>query len=170
MKNNKSKYHRRSGFKLPENYFQEFEMQIMDTVSAEKADSFPQMTSGFKVPEGYFEKFEDRLLEKIDSPKVISLFRKRKFYYAAAIAATFIGIVSTLLLNPFGKETTNSAEVAAIEQYIDDGNLDFNSDDISTFMYDQGYVIDNISNTGINDEVVVDYLNENVEDPTLIFQ
>ena len=171
MKSKKSISHQKSGFQVPENYFAELEDRLLDAISAEKAASLPKMSSGFEVPEGYFERLEVRILNKLDTTsKVIPFYSNPKWYYAAAVAAVFIAVASSLLLQPTAQQSIDSVEVAAIEQYLEGENTDVNSDDITSFIYDEGYVIDNISNIGINDEAVVDYLNENVEDPSLIFE
>lgn len=53
-----------SGFKIPENYFEQFEEQLMQRITF---DETTQKTStGFKTPEDYFNTFEDRLLQRIN--------------------------------------------------------------------------------------------------------
>ncbi|MDI9311156.1 MAG: hypothetical protein QM535_13145 [Limnohabitans sp.] len=53
-----------SGFKIPENYFEEFEEQLMQRISFEETTQ--KTSTGFKTPEFYFETLEDRLLQRIN--------------------------------------------------------------------------------------------------------
>ena len=76
-----------TGFKTPENYFEDFDTQIFSKIDEE---NLPK-SAGFKTPNGYFENFEPNVLKAIETSekpqKVIPLFPKKYFGYAAAIAA-----------------------------------------------------------------------------------
>lgn len=58
MKDKKT-YHKELGFKLPDNYFENLEDQLMDHVSltSELSDD-----AGFKTPGGYFDTLTDELV------------------------------------------------------------------------------------------------------------
>jgi len=173
MKKNKLATHNRSGFKVPKNYFEDFEAKMTRAISQDQTfgDQY-KGNPGFTIPKNYFDGLEAQVLVKVERPEprglVISLFRKKKFYAAAGIAAVFIGIVSTLLLKPAPVNSLDSEKISVLEEYIDQESIDLNFNEITTFLYDEGYVLDDISTSGLSDEAVFDYLDEQVEDPALI--
>jgi len=173
MKKNKLATHFKSGFKIPKNYFEDFEAKMMRAISSEESSlEQHKEKSGFTTPENYFDGLEDQVLAKVQRPepkgKVISLFRKKKFYAAAGLAAVFIGIISTLLLKPNPENSLDSEQISVLEEYIDEENIDLNFNEISTFIYEEGYVLDDLNTSGFSDEAVFDYINDYVEDPALI--
>lgn len=175
MKKNKLPSQPDSGFKVPDSYFRDFEERMMNVVSSSgKLDSIQKSGAGFNVPPGYFDKVEAEVLLKTTGKapvsKVIPLFGKRKFYYAAAVAAIFIGIISTVLFNPTTKTSIDTIEVTAIEEYLESGSIEFSYSDISSFLFEEGYVVDNSDAYQFDDEALLDYLEENIEDPTLVLE
>ncbi len=175
MEKNKFTYNPKSGFKVPENYFEEFESKILGTFCPEKdMVKTIEKDTGFKVPNDYFETLDEKIFARLENPeleiKVIQFYKTRKFYYSAAIAAVFVGLISTLLFNPVQENSFDSIELSAIEAYMDSGNIDFNYNEISSIIYDEEYVFDNITKSNLSDDAVFEYLNENIEDPTLILE
>ena len=173
MKKYKLATHYKPGFKVPKNYFEDFEAKMMRAISCEEsALEQSKEKSGFTIPENYFDSLQDQVLAKVERPEsrgmVISLFRKRKFYAAAGIAAVFIGIISTLLLKPNPVNSLDSEPISVLEEYIDEENIDLNFNEITTFIYEEGYVLDDLNTSGLSDEAVFDYINDYVEDPALI--
>jgi hypothetical protein len=173
MKKNKLATHFKSGFKVPNDYFEDFEAKMMRSVSSEQSTSEQSREkSGFTIPENYFDGLEEQVLAKVERPEprgmLISLFRKKKFYAAAGIAAVFIGIISTLLLKPNPVNSLESENISVLEEYIDEENIDLNFNEITTFIYEEGYVLDDLNTSDFSDEDVIDYIIDNVEDPSLI--
>ena len=173
MKKNKLAAKYKPGFKVPKNYFEDFEAKMMPAISREQStlDQY-EGKPGFTVPKNYFDSLEDQVLAKVERPEprgmVISLFRKKKFYAAAGVAAVFIGIVSTLLLKPSSFNSWDSVELSALEEYIDQESIDFNLNEITSFIYEEGYVLDNLNISSLSDDAVFDYLSDHLEDPSLI--
>ncbi|MFN4764214.1 hypothetical protein ACKGJN_13880 [Gillisia sp. Q332] len=175
MEKNKFTFNPKSGFKVPENYFEDFESNVLDSLSLE-----PEMLktiekdSGFKVPLDYFETLENNIYARIENSKskgrVIPMYRKRKLFYYVAVAAIFVGLISTLLFNPVQENSFNSIELSAIEAYMDSGNMDFNYNEISSIIYEEDYVFDNITKSNLSDDAVFEYLKENMEDPSIILE
>lgn len=169
-------YQSKSGFKTPENYFEDLEARIMGAVVQDNyLTDLKNKKTGFNVPDAYFENLEIDVLARVESNKesgkVISLFNTSKYYYAAAVAAVFIGVVSTLLFNPVMDDLSIDAiELSALEDYIDEGNINLNYNEISAFMAEEGYSFDEFNTSGLSDDEVFDYLNENIDDPTLLFE
>jgi len=173
MKKNKLATHFKPGFKVPNHYFEDFEAKMMRAISHEESalEQYKEK-SGFTIPENYFDGLEDQVLAKVERPEtrgmIISLFRKKKFYAAAGIAAVFIGIISTLLLKPNPVNSLDSENISVLEEYIYGENIELNFNEITTFIYEEGYVLDDLNTSGLSDEAVFDYINEHVEDPALI--
>lgn len=175
MSTNNSKYPQKPGFKVPENYFEELEEKLMQGFAEENSIELPSVKSGFKVPEGYFEKLEDQILEKQKSTgKVISIFRKEYLYYAAAVAAIFI----LVWIAPFNKTATedplgwDDVEVSAMEDYIVESyDLDYmDSAEFSSLFLDDEKLVDDSDFENVDSNVVIDYLEENVDDPLDIIE
>lgn len=175
MKNNKLPYHN-PGFKVPDNYFQDLEERLMHAVQEEKNPPEVMETysrqPGFVVPEGYFNNFGERIFDRVNKPvKVIPLFSAKKIFYAAAVAAVFIGIISTLFFRSNTAEyTLDSLELSALENYIEEGHFDMDYNELSAFMTEEGYSFGNYSTEGFSDEAVYNYINENIEDPEFLFE
>ena len=177
MENNKLPYHLKPGFKVPENYFQEMEDRLMQVIQNESTLTHDMSSysgkSGFSVPEGYFSTLEDTILEKVKKtePKVIPLFLARKLFYAAAVAAVFIGIISTLFIrNNTNEFTMDSIELSALENYIEEGYFDLDFNELSSFMTEDGYSFGNYNTDDFSDEAMYNYINENIEDPEFLFE
>lgn len=172
MSTNNSKYPQKHGFKVPENYFEELEEKLMKGFAEENSAELPSVNSGFKVPEGYFANLEDQMLEKQQSPgKVISIFRREYWYYAAAVAAIFI----LIWIAPFNKTTTvdtlgwDDVEVSAMEDYIVE-SYDMDSAEFSSLFLDDEKLVDDSDFKNVDSHVVIDYLEENVDDPLDIIE
>ena len=177
MKNNNLPYHSKPGFKVPEDYFEDLEERLMFAVREE--NMLPegikdlQGKAGFTVPEGYFENIEEILVDKVkNNPgKVINLVSTRKLFYAAAVAAVFIGIISTVFFKSKTAEyTMDSIELSALENYIEEGYFDLDYNDLSSFITEDGYSFGNYNTDDFSDEAMYNYINENIEDPEFLFE
>lgn len=176
MKENKLPYNKKPGFKVPDNYFEGLEDKMLELIN-EQQDLDPSYKGvpGFVVPDTYFHTLEESVLNKIESikrrNKVIPLYKRRKFYYFTAAAAVFLGIISTLMFNPVTPEySIDSIELSTLENYIDDGFLDLDYNEISVFITEERYSFGNIKTSDLSDEAVFDYINENIEDPGYLLE
>ncbi len=177
MENNKLPYRIKPGFKVPKDYFENFEERLMHAVEQEKDQSKLIQTytgnSGFTFPDGYFDSLEGRILEKVQAKpgKVIELFPVRRIIYAASVAAVFIGIVSTLFFRDSSTPNTmDSLELSALENYIEEGYFDLDFNELSAFMTQEGYSFGDYSTSQFSDEAVYNYIDENIEDPEFLFE
>lgn len=77
-----------NGFKIPDNYFEGLEEQLMSKITS---DTLPK-TVGFKMPDNYLETIESDVLSKINKreTKVIKLFTKKTFVTVSSIAAAIV--------------------------------------------------------------------------------
>lgn len=175
MKSNRSKYSENSGFKIPEDYFKEFEERMMMRLTKQEESNLPLLESGFSVPEAYFESLEDKIIQKTEGSrtKVRPLFRKEYLFYAAAVAAIFV-----LMLGNFFKAESyepigwDDIEISAMEEYLDEGYgfIDFNSSQYSEIIISDGKLIDDSDFYMVNSDAVFDYIDQNIEDPTYILE
>ena len=83
-----------------------------------KLDNTPKINSGFVTPDKYFETFPDKILVRLSEPDkpVISLFRKRKFIYAAA--AVLVLALSIPFMNKQFQDQDVVVDDATIENYL----------------------------------------------------
>lgn len=166
MKKEKISYNQKSGFKTPPNYFEGLEDELL--IMAKLSEKLGGMKSaGFKIPKGYFDNLEDDLVEKatIKQPKVRALFPKEVFLYAASIAAIVIAFASTFWINPETQTSWETLELSVMESYIDDNNINFSTGEISNYIFQQGYVIDDADLNTVNSEAMMNYLDENMDEP-----
>ncbi len=170
MKMNLEKYKNKSGFKIPNNYLENFEANLFKKLEISTAQD-KESKSGFQIPKGYFDVLEHSIETKLNSAnsggKIIKLFTRKHLYYASAIAAIFIVLFGTILFNSTQNNGLDTLDYATLEDYIEE---DLNYNDISNLIYEEGLIIDNIDSYSFSEDAVFDYLNENVEDTGLIIE
>lgn len=156
-----------TGFKTPENYFEDFDTQIFSKIDEE---NLPK-SAGFKTPNGYFENFETNVLKEIETSektqKVIPLFPKKYFGYAAAIAACLI-IGFSIFNNKTTLTNLDALQLAAIDTYIEEGNLNMDLYDLTSFIDDEDINEINFEDKQFSDNALENYILENVDEETLI--
>lgn len=172
MKNKKDIFGTQTGFKVPENYFEDFQVRsallqqenkLKDTFESKSIDT------GFKIPQNYFEEFEVQLPQEAKKGKVISLFRRENIIRASGIAAIFI-IGLFVLKNQFPiQEPTNQQTINAIalEEQLEKDFFDFEFRDIETSL-NGSISVDEKQLNSINEDAILDYLTENAELISLI--
>lgn len=177
MKKNKLPYNQKNPFKVPENYFGSLEDRIMDKVtSVQDQDMDARLPengeAGFRVPENYFETFEDRLMAKIDKKprqsKVISLLNRESFYYITGAAAVFVAIITTLFTNPAQPVGFEDLDLVSIEGYLHE-TLEFSTTDVSQYFNEGEFSFAPSDQSDVDQEAVIEYLNENIEEPSILF-
>lgn len=164
MKNKKHEH----GFKVPSNYFDEFEEKLFNAIENQ---SLPKET-GFTVPEGYFDSFSVSIPSntlEVSETKVVPLYKRPSVLVAASIAAC-IAIVFSVI--NFGTTTSSidAIDYASLENYIETGNIDIETYELEA-MLDQE-VIEDLSNSMVtfSDENLEDYLLNNINDTTLLIE
>lgn len=168
MEENKEKYEH--GFKVPEGYFESFEETLFENIELEKLPKKP----GFGVPKGYFDNLEDTILQKVTEvnpeTKVVPLFRKKAFWFAASIAAC-IAFVFTVF-NPFGEKLVSLEELSQteIEAYMGEDLTSLDSYDLAQVLTDEDLESLEIENNYLGDENLEDYLLDNIDDPSILIE
>lgn len=176
MKTNKPKYNHDSGFKIPEDYFSSLEDRIMHRFN-ELESEIPAKQNDFKVPEGYFDSLEDKIISRanINKPGIIRLFKREYFYYAAAVVAICILMLGNYF-SPLEDPSIgwDDVEISAMENYIDEdynmGYVEWNTSEYSDYIFSDSKIIYDEDFETVDSDAVLDYLDENIEDPTYILE
>ena len=164
MKENRLPYSKQSGFKVPDDYFGNFEEKMMLKVftSENNLNSKP-----FKVPENYFEQLEQKVFDKIQDPpkktKVIPLFNRRTLSYVAGIAAVLAVLFSSVVFNKTQEPGFEDLDITAVENYLLES---IDHDDPKNIP--ENYDFTASANPNIDKEALLEYLNENIEEPALL--
>lgn len=164
-------YRKDSGFKVPENYFETFEARLREKVSMESEADLPETTSPFKVPDSYFENFSSRLQEKLEigeqPVKVISLSRRKVLSYVAGIAAVLAVVFGSLWNTPAEPDDFNDLDLLTVENYLLE-SIEFSIPEETPLIKEGDLSFSPTGNSILDQEAVIEYLQENVEDPSLL--
>lgn len=158
----------KSAFKTPENYFEELEDQLFTKIAVEK---FPKF-SGFKVPNDYFEMLETRVVDTVKLPektgKVLPLFSKKQLGYAAAIAASLLIFFSVFNNTKEEKYGMDSLQSSAIGGYIEDGYLNIDLYDLTSYLDDEDISYLKQELPQLSETTLENYLLEYFDEETLM--
>lgn len=172
MKNKKDIFENQTGFKVPENYFEDFQVSQASLQQENKLeDAFENQSikAGFKVPQSYFEEFEVKLPQEAKKGKVISLFSTENMIRVSGIAAIFI-IGFFVLKNQFSiQEFSNQQPInpIALEDQLEKDYFDLELMDFEISL-NGSISVDEKQLKSINEDAILDYLSENAELITLI--
>lgn len=166
-KENKYKH----GLKAPENYFEDFEDRLYTKILE---DSLPK-ESGFAMPHGYLDSFDERILQKVNEDatvKVIPLYKRKALVYIATVAAC-VALVFSIFTKTGGDEIT--LDIADIEEYFNEGGLDYNSYDVAQLLNDDDLENLPLENSLFSEENLEDYILDNLDldnldDTTLLIE
>ncbi|AWX43103.1 hypothetical protein HME9304_00090 [Flagellimonas maritima] len=160
---------KKNTFNTPEGYFESFHERLMDKMQGQEirdAIAIIPKTDGFGVPDGYFENLDQKIISKTDQKqiKVIRLTSVKKLYYsAAAIAAIFI-LIFGITWNDQPQLSFDDLANAEIDSYFNTMEFGLSSYEIAEIMEVEEISMDDILETELNEENILEYLNENVED------
>ncbi|WP_339697605.1 hypothetical protein [uncultured Marixanthomonas sp.] len=157
-----------SGFKIPKGYFEAFEEDLFTTIASDK---LPKET-GFAAPKGYFDSLEETLMQHPDisgkKTKVRSLFANKNLRYVVAVAASIVLIVLLFNQNKTVAFDINSVDYLAIENYINEGELDFDVYDVSSMLSENDNSSLYYETETISEEDMESYLLETVDESILL--
>lgn len=159
MNHQKIKNIKNSGFKVPQNYFEDMEDFLLSEIKLKKTSA----TSGFAVPEKYFNTLEHRIISTVQDQKkfkIITLFSWRKVAYVGTIAASLI-IMFNIFFNDSKKLTVETIKTASIENYIINEELEIT--DIASLFTDEDLSEVNFINDQFSPETLENYVLENLE-------
>ena len=159
------KKYKKEGFKVPKDYFEGLSQHDLNRLK-EEGDGLPK-DDGFSVPEGYFEGLEEKLRSRTESdeePRVIRMKPWKKYYFAAASVAAILVIAIVIRLNRTDEFTFSDLANAELESYLYEGDLELSTYEIAEVLPLEDIEVNDILDTALNDENILDYLDENVED------
>ncbi|WP_291869227.1 hypothetical protein [Maribacter sp.] len=152
-----------SGFKIPENYLENFNDALLDKIASEEESKLPNK-EGFSVPEDYFNTLYKNITEKLDKTptKVIALKFYKKYYYSAIAAALllFIG----LNLNKTETYSMDDLVNADIDAYLEYTNLDLSTYEIAEVIPLENLDLNDMLKITINEENILYYLESDIDD------
>ncbi len=148
-------------FKIPENYFDNFNDKLQNRLNAKK--SILPKNNGFIVPKNYFETIDSRSLEAPKTRIVKLRFYKAYYFAAASVAAIFL-IFFMIKTRNTSKVTWNNLTHNDIYIYFENNEIN-----LSTYEIVEVLPIDELHMTDILDDPldavkVGNYLNENLTD------
>lgn len=151
-------------FKTPEGYFENLTDKLMDKLNEEKGD-LPK-EDGFTIPENYFDGLKKSIQEKVDVPetKVVQLHPYRKYYVAIASVAAILLVLVGLNWNSADETTWDDLANADIETYFETNELGLTTFEIAEVLPVDELEINDILENQFEEENVIDYLNENIDD------
>ncbi|NEV94029.1 hypothetical protein G3567_07705 [Psychroflexus sp. YR1-1] len=150
---------KKSGFKVPENYFETLETSVLSKL---KSDACVKK-SGFKTPEDYFANFKLETPSEEHQTRVIHLREWGKWVAAAAIVAfAIIGALYIDEISPNQDIQFSDLNNDMIERYLDtyldnpEEFIDYENTSVNKLV-DQNI-------TTLEDNDIIEYLNDNLED------
>lgn len=154
LENNRIK----SGFKAPDDYFDNLSATILSKWNGTYDSNIIPKSAGFSIPEDYFSNNESKLIETIVPKvgKVISL--RTKILKVTSIAAVLLfTIMSPLFYNSI---ETKKSELAALSY------LEMNADELS--VYEIGVLLENEEISELENELIYNELDLDIETSNLI--
>jgi len=161
---------KKNSFNTPEGYFDNFNDRLMDRIKKEEAGEATSLipkSDGFAVPDGYFDEVTPTVLSKTvaKETKVIQFKPNRNFYYGvAAVAAIFILIFSFTWNSTPESITFDDLANAEIESYLENTDFEMTSYEIAEVVSLEEMELTNILGDDFEDDIIMEYLDENVED------
>ena len=151
-------------FKTPEGYFENFTDELLNALRLENLD-LPK-EDGFTVPEDYFDGLHKDIQLKLEpqETKVLRLHPYHRYFFAAASVAAVVLIFFGLNWTSTETPTFNELADTDIEAYFDNNELGLSSYEIAEMIPVDELKINDILETQLNDDNVVDYLYENTND------
>lgn len=138
-----------SGFKTPDNYFDELPETILSKWNGEFNSSIIPSNTGFLTPEDYFSKNEEKLVALIPAKKTKVVALRPKLYWVTSMAAV---LLLSIMLPLF----YNSNEITKTEVATQD-YLELNADEITE--YEVGNLLDNEDLESLENELIYNNLN-----------
>lgn len=138
---------KKSGFSIPEDYFENVESSILLNTKKLEWTSNP-----FKVPQNYFEEIDSKVLNQIIDKKSNPIITLNRFWIPVSIAAM---LILNIGIFTFQKQE-QSIEMAEMENWLEDGTVDLNTYEIASVYEEE---LDEIVLTDfIETEEIEDYL------------
>ena len=155
-----------TGFKTPEDYFNNLE----DALTRETQLRILMDDSGFKTPDTYFNRVEDQIMERVfekETPKVISIFKKHQLIYASGIAATIALLITFSIFSP-KKDNWNRIDTETVENYLIEENI--GSYELADLLLDEDIEEADFMDASLNEDLIEAYLLDNSDVENLFIE
>jgi hypothetical protein len=163
VKHNHLHNKKETGFKVPKDYFENFEASIIRQANLKENAT----DTGFTVPKEYFKNIEKDILAKVneeETVKVIPLFSTRNIIYISSLAAAILLLFNlSILSTPF---SFDSLETETVDTYILNN---FEADEIASLFSSTELSETNFIDYNLNDETL-DYYLESLDETELILE
>lgn len=159
MKNKKFHTNKKSGFTTPDNYFENFNVKL--PISSEENLRSKAKNSGFSTPKNYFNEFTVTP-PKPTKGKVVPLFTKESIFKIAVAAAIIVFLINITNFSSTSLITEKAIDHATIENYIDNNEIDFDSQELY-FSFDNNSEIIQQELENLDRTAILEYLTENEE-------
>jgi hypothetical protein len=150
----------KSGFEVPEGYFDSIDQTMACKVKSKSENS----NFGYKVPESYFKDFSLAVPLEESSSKVIKLKELSKWVAAASILA--FAVLGALYINDISPD--ENLQFSDLDRDMIEDYLDYNLENPEEFIdYENTSSINSIVNDNIvnlKDNDILEYLNDEIED------
>lgn len=159
MKTNPLHNIKNSGFKVPDDYFNTLENEILCDLKLKSL--VPK--SGYKTSDTYFDALENNIINAVNTQKevkVIKLFTWKKAAYATGIAASFLLMIN-LFFNTNKAVTIDTIETASLENYI--LNEDMGTKEFASLFTNEDLSEVHFINDGYNSQTLENYVFDNLE-------
>lgn len=143
----------KSGFSMPESYFEEIEKDIFIKISEENISG----KNSFEVPQNYFSTIEDKILLKTTKKEVNVIPLQRIISFSAV--ASILLFVSFLIFNKSNTVSLDNISVAEIENWYNNSYGITNNNELAVLLEDSDFTNTEISSITINETVLEDYFN-----------
>ncbi len=157
-----------SDFKAPEGYFEGFTDKLMGRLLEDESafSNQDKNKDGFTIPEAYFGTLNEKILSQINeqNTKVIPLHSYRAYYSVAATVAAVIVLALGIFWNTTKAVTFESLANSDIEYYFENNDLNLTALEIAEVFPIDDMKIGDIMNQQLNEENVIDYINNHIDD------
>lgn len=159
MKNKNLHNIKTNGFRVPKDYFDSVENNIISDLKLKELNN---NFSGFNLPTHYFDTLENNILNKISeekTPKVIRLFTKKSIIYISGIAAAILLMFNLSIFDR--KLTLDSFDSETVEDYILNENIE--SYEIAELLSEEDFLGDHFIEYNIDEQTVETYILDNLD-------
>lgn len=152
---------KKTGFDIPENYFNGIEEKIATTIFSEGLAK----ENAFKTPPNYFNSVEDDIFTKLNlnnkekEVKVISIRKRILQLVPIAAAASVLLFIGLNYINKTSTVTFDDITLADVESWYENGYGDTNNEELA-IAFNSSTIEDNDSLSSISDENLEEYLND----------
>lgn len=169
---NKQDLNKNQEFKVPKDYFENFETALHDRMDQESNLAFLDVkkdnNAGFKVPNDYFENLEDHIVQEIDSKrkasKIITFRPWHKIGAVASIAALFVLVFSIARQSTENvANTTTPIALSTLENYILNNDMDYSMNELEDVLDMEDVMLADTYSSTIETDAIYDYLDENID-------